>query len=159
MSDRVAAIASFTARATASQVVGASDPLRAGLAFALLAGGADHVVVSFQHGGTNFGLLTLAAGVAQAAAGIAVMIRPMPMLYRAAMVLSLILVQLYLINVTIGLPPIVAHSHVRGTHELWGLTLAWPGPVDAEGLWAKATELTAIACAAILDRRAARSSA
>ena len=127
------------ARPTAAQAVcSASLLLAAGI----------HVAVGVEHAGSAFGTLAFAAGFAQSVLGAAVLLRPTRPALGGAMLLGLVLIQLYLINVTVGLPPAIAHSHIGGTHQFLGFTLAWPGVVDAEGVIAKIAELIGVIAAA-----------
>jgi hypothetical protein len=119
-----------------------------GLALLIAAG--IHVVVGFEHSASNFGLLSLAAGAAQATLGTLLLVRPSARAFDGIALLSFVLIQLYLVNVTIGLPPAIAHSHVGGTHQVWLLTLAWPGDVEIRGLGTLATQGIASACALFL---------
>lgn len=122
-------------------------------ALALLLAAGVHVGVGFDHAGSNFGTLSFLAGVGQAALGTLVLVRPKSALtLQTALLLSLVLIQLYALNVTVGLPPQIGHSHVGGTHQVWLLTLAWPNVVDVQGLTAVACELVAAGCAALLGR-------
>ncbi len=129
--------------------------LRLGGAGALLIAAGVHVAVGFEHAGSNFGALALAAGATQGAMAVGLMVRPSRGLLVAIAIFQLICIQLYAINVTIGLPPVIAHSHVGGTHPLFGLTLAWPGVVDAQGVLAKGAEGLAAAAALMLRREPA----
>lgn len=119
---------------------------------ALIVAAALHVVVGFEHSGSNFGALALAAGVGQLLLSAAVLRGPSGWSLQLAIISGLMLIQLYVVNVTIGLPPLIAHSHVGGTHQLWGFTLAWPGVVEWQGIAAKATEALSVGCAAWLRR-------
>lgn len=130
----------------------ARERLRLALAAALLAGGGIHLAVGVQHGTSTFGHLSVLAGIAQAALAVIVLIRPSGLAFRAVTVLSLVLFQLYIVNITVGLPPLIAHSHVAGTHQLWGFTLAWPGPIDAEGALARLAEVVSVAGAVAFQR-------
>lgn len=122
-------------------------------AAALEIGAGIHFELAVSHAGTNFGTLSLFAAIAQLALGFVIATRGGAHWMRAALTLQLVLAQLYAINVTIGLPPVIAHVHVGGVHEVLGLVLAVPGLVDLEGIVAVATEIgTAIACAALLLR-------
>lgn len=125
---------------------------RVGAAALLIAGGV-HVALGFEHAGSNFGGLAIIAGVSQGALAVALIVRPSRGLLSAIAMLELVLIQLYVINVTIGLPPVIAHSHVGGTHQILGLTLAWPGVIDGQGLIAKAAEALAALAALALRQR------
>lgn|GEM_PF-3126825 len=129
------------------------------LAVTLAAGAAMHFVVGVEHSSSNFGHLSLLAGVAQAGLAAIVVVRPSGSAHRVVAVLSLVLFQLYLLNVTVGLPPLFAHSHITGTHDLWGFTLAWPGPIDGEGALARIADAGAVMLAIRLDRGASRAPA
>ena len=111
---------------------------------ALLMAGGLHVIVGIQHLSSTssiFGVLAIAAGVAQTALGAALILhRPTIGLLRAVVVLNAVLVQLYVLNVTVGLPPAIAHSHVTGSQAVWVFTLAWPGPIEWQGLLTLAFE-------------------
>lgn len=132
---------------------------RKALTVTLGVGAAMHLVVGVEHSSSNFGHLSLLAGVAQAGLAAIVIVRPSGSAHRVAAVLSLVLFQLYLLNVTVGLPPLFAHSHITGTHDLWGFTLAWPGPIDGEGALARIADVGAVMLAIRLDRRASRAPA
>lgn len=119
---------------------------------ALLIAGAVHLALGFEHAGSNFGALALIAGLSQGALAVALIIRPSSGLLSVVVLLQLVLIQLYLINVTLGLPPVIAHSHIGGTHQFAGLTLAWPGVVDGRGLLGKSTEALAVVAALMLRR-------
>jgi hypothetical protein len=128
------------------------DRLRLGLAATLLVGAGAHVLVGAQHSSSTFGTLAMLSGVIQFGLAVAVMLRPSRTAYRLAVIVSLVLVELYLLNVTVGLPPLVAHTHSTGTHQILGLTLAWPAPVDGEGIVAKSAELIAVVFGGLLGR-------
>lgn len=133
---------------------GLASPERLALALAgmLLAGAGTHLVVGAQHSPSNFGSLSLLAGAAQAGLAVAVALRPSGAFHRGAIGLSVSLMTLWLLNVTVGLPLAISHSHIAGSHELWGFTLGWPGPLDGEGLVANLAQTGTIAFAAVLDR-------
>ncbi len=122
-------------------------------ALALIVAAGLHVAVGFEHPGSNFGALALAAGAGQLLLGGAVLLRPSGWSLQLTVISGLILIQLYLVNVTVGLPPLIAHSHIGGTHQMWGFTLAWPGIIDAQGIAAKATEALSVGFAAWLRHR------
>ena len=142
-----------TVRPVSHATIEPAQALRCCLGLALALGGATHLFVALQHGATSFALLSLAAGAAQLGLSAAVMLSPSRLPARLALGLVLGLIALYAVNVTAGLPPAIAHSHLPGTHYLWGIPLGWPGPIDAEGLWAKTTELAAAIFALTLERR------
>jgi hypothetical protein len=136
--------------------LGSSNDLpRHFLAAALTAGGATHLVVGAQHGATSFALLSLAAGALQLGLAALALESSSRIPRRIALVLALGLIALWTINVTTGVPPLIAHSHIAGTHQLGGLTLAWPGPIDVQGVVAKIAE-TCTAVGALLLERATR---
>jgi hypothetical protein len=130
----------------------ASWALGAGLLFA----SAVHLDLAITHAPTAFALLSLVAGVSQAALGVAAFLRPTAWAWRASVLVSLVLVQLYALNVTTGLPPLIAHTHLPGTHLVLGLTLANPNAIDLQGLVAQTGQLLAIACGALLLSRSSR---
>lgn len=149
----------MSARVATTRSVGTADSpgiatvqLRLVAVGALLVAGGVHVAIGFEHAGSNFGVLALVAGLSQGALAVALIARPSRRLLAAVVVLELMLIQLYLLNVTIGLPPVIAHSHVGGTRQVFGLTLAWPGLVDAQGLIAKGAESLAVVAALALRR-------
>jgi hypothetical protein len=107
-----------------------------------------------QHLPSNFGVLSILSAVVQLGLAATVTLRPSPTIYVASVVVSLVLVQLYLVNVTVGLPPVIAHTHTPGTHQLWGVTLASPAPVDGEGVVAKIVELASAVFGGLLGRSA-----
>jgi hypothetical protein len=145
-----------TAGAQGIELGWSGDLRRHFLAAALTAGGATHLVVGIQHGMTSFALLSLAAGALQLGLAALALESSSPIPRRIALVLALGLIALWGINVTTGLPPLIAHSHMPGTHRLGGLTLAWPGPIDVQGVVAKIAE-TCTAVGALLLERATRS--
>lgn len=120
---------------------------------ALLVGGGVHLAVGVEHAGSNFGTLSFLAGIAQGALGVLVFLRAVDRLWRAVVILNGALIQLYALNVTIGLPPMISHSHVGGNHQVWLFTLAWPGVVDAQGVLAIALEIVGVVCAMWLAGR------
>jgi hypothetical protein len=119
-------------------------------AASLLFGAGIHVNVGIAHAGSNFGMLSLVAAAAQLALGLAIYLRRDSAVLSATIVLELVLLQLYAFNVTIGLPPAIAHVHSGGQHVVWGYTFALPGAVDLEGLCAVLTEIAGAASAALL---------
>jgi hypothetical protein len=119
-------------------------------AAALELGAGIHLELAFSHSGSNFGTASLLAAVAQMALGFAIAMRDRTVAFRLALVLELWLVQLYLVNVTLGLPPVIAHVHSGGTHEVFGLIFALPGSVDLEGVVAVASELGGAVAAGML---------
>jgi hypothetical protein len=129
-----------------------AERLRHALAATLLVAAGVHVVVGAQHLPSIFGDLAILSGIAQLGLAVAVMIRPSAAVYGIAVVTCLVLVQLYVVNVTLGLPLVIAHTHSAGTHQLWGATLASPAPIDGEGVLAKIAELSAVAFAGLLGR-------
>ena len=124
-------------------------------ALALVVAAGLHLAVGFQHPDSNFGALALVVGASQLLLGAAVLLRSSHRLLQVVVMSGLVLIQLYLVNLTVGLPPLIAHSHIGGTHQLWGFTLAWPGVVDAQGIAATLTEALSVGCAAWLRRPAA----
>jgi hypothetical protein len=119
----------------------------------LLVAAAVHVAVGFEHFGSSFGTASFLAGAGQAMLGAAVLLGSSALALQAVIVLNLMLVQLYVLNVIVGLPPAIAHSHLGGTHTVFGLTLAWPGDIDAQGVVAQASQLASALCAVLLGRR------
>lgn len=122
-------------------------------AAALLFGGGVHLAVGVEHAGSNFGTLSFLAGITQEALGALVFLRASDLVWRAVVILNGVLIQLYLLNVTVGLPPMISHSHIGGNHQIWLFTLAWPGIVDAQGVLAIAMEIVGIVCAMWLAGR------
>lgn len=123
------------------------------VAAGLLLASAVHLDLAVTHGLSSFAVLSLCAGVTQGVLGAAALLRPSPMVWRASIVVALTLSQLYLLNVTIGLPPLIAHTHAIGAHSFLGVTLALPNAVDLEGVVAQSGQLIAIACAAVMNSR------
>jgi hypothetical protein len=134
------------------RVATTSDWRRWALTLALLIGGDIHFIVGVQHAPSNFGILSFGAGLAQGALAVVVMLHPSRLVYRAALGLCLTLSALYFVNVTVGLPPLIAHSHVPGTHRLWGVMLAWPGPFEGQGLSTQVAQIATIVFAHALGR-------
>jgi hypothetical protein len=116
----------------------------------LLAAG-THLAVAVDHGPSVFAALSLTAAIAQCVLGVAVLLRPSPFVYQSSIFLSLTLMQLYALNVVVGLPPIIAHTHLEGTHALFGITLALPNRVDAQGIVAQCAQLATVFSGAFLD--------
>ena len=77
--------------------------------------------------------------------------RPSRTVYQLSMFSSLVLMQLYALNVTVGLPPLIAHAHDADVHNLYGLTLAEPHEVDGDGMLAQGAQLATVLSATILD--------
>ena len=123
---------------------------------ALLIGAGVHAQVGLAHGGTTFATLSLLAAAAQLALGIVICFRPVGLIASAALLIELVLLQLYLLNVTVGLPPAIAHSHLAGEHVVLGYTLALPNPVDVDGVIAVVSELVGTAWAVVLLRKPSR---
>ena len=122
-------------------------------ALALLLAAGVHVAVGFDHAGSNFGTLSFLAGIVQGSLGTLVLVRQNSRgALQSVLLTNLVLIQLYALNVTVGLPPQIGHSHIGGTHEVWLLTLAWPNLVDLQGVTAVACEIVAISCAVVLGR-------
>lgn len=122
-------------------------------AVALLLAGGMHIAVGLEHAGSNFGALSFAAGIAQGALGALVFLRAAGVSLQAVVIMNVALIQLYALNVTLGLPPMISHSHIGGTHQVWLFTLAWPGALDARGVVTVAMEIVGIACAMWLAGR------
>ena len=116
----------------------------------LLVGASIHVFVGFEHVGSSFGTASFLAGAAQLALAVGVLLRPSTLLLQAIVIIEIALVQLYVLNVTVGLPPAIAHSHQGGDHTILGLTLAWPGLVEMDGVIAVASQIVATVSALIL---------
>lgn len=72
---------------------------------------------------------------------------------QAVVVINLMLIQLYVLNVTVGLPAPIAHSHLGGDHTVLGLTLAWPGDLDPQGVITQVAQVISVICASLLGRR------
>ena len=143
----------FAEVSAAGRVAAKSSIARPACALALMLAAGVHVAVGFEHAGSNFGVLSLAAGAAQGVLGALVLLRRASVTLQMTLLLNLVLVQLYALNVTVGLPPQIGHSHLGGTHEVWLLTLAWPNAVDLQGVIAILCELFAAGCAVALGRR------
>jgi hypothetical protein len=107
--------------------------------------------VAVDHGVSVFAALSLCAAVAQCLLAAAALRRPSPFVYQTCIFLSLMLMELYALNITIGLPPFIAHAHQVGTHTLLGITLATPSAVDAQGIVAQVSQLVTVFSAAFLD--------
>ena len=120
---------------------------------ALLLAATAHVIVGTEHAGSNFGALAVAAGMGQFVLAGCLLVNPSTAAIQATVVTNLVLIQLYVVNITIGLPPVIAHSHIGGTHEVFGLTLGWPGVADAQGIIAKCSEATSALLALLLLRK------
>jgi hypothetical protein len=125
--------------------------LAALLPLGLLIAAATHVSVAIEHWGTPFAVLSAGAAIAQGALAVAAFARPSGRVYQLSVLLSLVLMQLYALNITVGLPPFIAHAHDADTHVLFGLTLAEPHEVDAEGLIAQGAQLATVFSASLLD--------
>lgn len=122
-------------------------------ALALLVAASLHIAVGLDHAGSMFGNLSFAAGVAQGVFATRMLRRGAGALaLRAVVLLNLVLIQLYLLNVTVGLPPAIAHSHESGERTVWMFTLAVPGAVEWQGALVTAAQITSAACAAWLSR-------
>jgi hypothetical protein len=122
-------------------------------ALALFSAAGLHIALGLEHAGSLFGNLSVAAGMAQGALATEILRRSSGALaLHAVVLLDLVLIQLYLLNVTVGLPPAIAHSHISGEREVWLITLAWPGDVDWRGVSVTAAQIASAACAAWLRR-------
>lgn len=128
------------------------ERLRLALAATLLLGAGVHAAVGIQHSPSNFAALAVLSAFSQLGLAIGVIVRPSTIVYGTAVVVSLVLIQVYLVNVTIGLPPVIAHSHSPGTHQIFGVALAWPAPIDGEGVVAKIAELGTVVLGGLLSR-------
>jgi hypothetical protein len=141
--------------ATGGEVALARPRTERALGFVLLSGllvaAGTHLAVGVGHTGTIFGALSLGAAVAQCLLAVAVLLRPSPFVYQASIFLSLTLMQLYALNITIGLPPLMGHADLEGTHRLLGITLTLPNLVDAQGVVAQSAQLATVVSAAFLD--------
>ena len=113
-------------------------------ALAQLMAGGLHVIVGIEHlssSSSSFGLLAIAAGLIQTVLGaVLILRRPTAGRLRTVVVVNALIVQLYLLNITVGLPPAIAHSHIAGSHTVLVFTLAWPGPIEWQGLLTLACE-------------------
>lgn len=123
------------------------------LSGSLLFAGGIHLSVAVDHLGTSFGAPAFAAAVIQLSLGIGVFGIAPRRACRAIALISLVLIQLYVLNVTIGLPPLIAHTHVPGSHVVLGVVLSWPNSVDVDGIGACLAEAVAAFAAVILSRR------
>jgi hypothetical protein len=126
--------------------------VRAICAVSLMLGAGVHLNVGMTHAGSNFSTLSLLAAAAQFSLGLLMYLGRANVVAHAVVVLSLVLVQLYLLNVTVGLPPAIAHVHASGEHVVWGYAFALPGVIDAEGVGAVLTEIVGATSAAVLLR-------
>lgn len=97
-----------------------------------------------DHWPTTFAALSALAGLMQLALAIGVWRDVDRRVYPAIATLSLVLLQLYSLDVTIGLPPAIAHAHIAGTHVVLGLTMSWPNTVDLQGVVAVTSEVIAV---------------
>jgi hypothetical protein len=125
-------------------------PVRRICALAPMLAAGLHIGVGLEHAGSNFGALAFAAGVAQGLLSAVVLLRNSALAPQAVLLINLMLIQLYLVNVTVGLPPQIAHTHLGGNHQVGIFTLAWPGVVDFQGVAAIATQAVAVATAILL---------
>jgi hypothetical protein len=96
------------------------------------------------HWPTTFAALSALAGLMQLGLAICVWRDVDRRVYPAIATLSLILLQLYALDVTIGLPPAIAHAHIAGTHVVFGLVMSWPNTVDLQGVMAVTSEVLAV---------------
>lgn len=161
MTSRAVGSRTFRSRTAATQRNGTTNRnlvVQRICAVALLLAGGVHMAVGLQHAGSNFGALSFAAGIAQEALGVLVFLRTADVLFRAVVILDGVLIQLYALNVTVGLPPMISHSQIGGTHQVWLFTLGWPGVVDAQGLLAIGAEIVGIVCVMWLAGRQDRAS-
>lgn len=129
-----------------------SRPLPTLLAAGMLVAASVHVVLAIEHSASIFAALSIAVAIVQGALGAGALLHPSQTLYRACIVVSLMMIQLYVLNVTVGLPPFIAHTHVAGTHSVAGLTLAWPNSIDLPGVLAQCSQLLALFAASMLGR-------
>ena len=121
--------------------------LSRGLCAGLLFAGAVHVDVGISHLPTLFGVGSLVIGVVQSVAAVLATRRQDVWLWRATVVACITLVQLFAINTTLGLPPLIAHTHQPGTHAVFGMAFAYPNPLEPQGLVAQLAQALAIVCA------------
>jgi hypothetical protein len=147
-----------TARVISGRVAPAitADHVRNACGLAMFVAAGMHVAVALGHPASNFGMSSLAAGVAQGTLGSIVLTSRSRTVLYAVMLLNLMLILMYVVNVVVGLPPAIAHTHVSGTRHLWGVTLAMPGPFEWQGVFAKATELIGAVSAAACARASRR---
>ena len=117
------------------------------LCAALIVGGTVHLALVPDHWPTTFAALSAVAGLMQLAFAIAVSRAADRRVYPAIATFSLVLLQLYALDVTVGLPPAIAHAHISGTHTVFGLTLSWPNTVDLQGVVAVTSEVIAVVTA------------
>lgn len=140
---------------TGSEVAPAHSFVRRTLSLALVSGlllaAGTHLAVAVDHGLSVFAALSLGAAIVQCLLAAAVVLRPSTFVYQSSIFLSLTLMQLYVLNVVFGLPPLIAHTHFEGTHTLFGITLASPNRVDTQGLIAQCAQLITVLSAAFLD--------
>lgn len=146
-------LATIAGHATIARLMPTRATLNLLLAAGLFIATCAHLTIAVDHGLSVFAMLSLCAAAAQALLGMAALLRPSPHVYRASLFLTIMLIQLYVLNVTVGLPPVIAHTHIGGSHIMLGVTLAWPNSVDGQGVIALCGELVVVFCAAILERR------
>jgi hypothetical protein len=139
-------------RRTAPHALLDHTALSNGLAAGSLVAACAHLILALEHGASLFALCVAAAGIAQVAIALCALRGRGGAVAGAAMVLSLVLIQLYTLNVTTGLPPLIAHTNALGTHSVLGVTLAWPNQIDAQGVLTQVAQAVALACAVGLGR-------
>lgn len=123
------------------------------LSGSLLLAGGIHLSVAVDHLGTSFGAPAFVAAVIQLSLGVGVFGTAPRHACRGIALMSLVLIELYVLNVTIGLPPLIAHSHVPGSHVVLGVVLSRPNSIDIDGIGACLAEAVATTAAVILSRR------
>ena len=119
------------------------------MAGALLCSASIHAELGITHLPEVFGAISLLAAMGQIILALGVLVRPSRVVWQGSLVLSLTLLQLYALNVTIGLPPVIAHTHVPGSHVLFGVTLANPNTLDVQGVAAEICQIVAAISAAV----------
>lgn len=120
------------------------------LAFALLLAGALHLALTDEHlrSSALLGTGFIVAGLAQLALGLIVAVRPAMAPYGAAVALNAVLIVLYLMHLTTGLP---LPDAAAGSDELQGVL----GPresVELPAVITKLVEVTGIALALLVRR-------
>ena len=118
----------------------------------LVYAGAAHIALAATHAGTSFAYLAAAAGIAQIGVAVVATRTLRPVVAAAAIVLALVPLELYLLNVTVGLPPLIAHSHVPVTHAVLGVAVAEPNTIELPDVIVQIVELCAASTAALLLR-------
>ena len=122
------------------------------VAAALVYAGTAHIVLAATHAESSFGVLVLGAGIVQIAVAVLALFRPSSGVVLACVIVALVPVELYVLNVTTGLPPLIAHSHVSATRSILGFLVAQPNGIEPADVLVQLVELLGAACAANLLR-------